>query len=172
MNIISSIAFVCVVAGSLGAQSVSPAVSVGAKLRIRTKATGTHEMLSTVVAMSPDTLTLRSDSNIVRLPMTALDRVEMLMPRTQTAGIMHGVKVGMLLGAVAGAVFAGLSEGSCTARSECGLGVFAIPTLAFLGMPIGAIVGASAPGSHWQRMNLPLTPPPRSMKLGLSLRGR
>ncbi len=97
-----------------------------------------------------------ADSSTFLVPLSTIERLDVRRPRARGRGAVRGFGIGLVIGAVTGLAI-GLAEGD----DEEGFIVFTAEEKALLagiglgglGGAAGAVVGAIAPGSRWERVS-------------------
>ncbi|HEX6309798.1 MAG TPA: hypothetical protein VFZ69_16610 [Longimicrobiales bacterium] len=150
-----ALAFTAISAVSLAAQSAP--VRAGDEVRVQSRAAAGR---FTVTAVTSGILTLcDSAANCVGVPVGDVTELEVFRgPRSGWAGAGRGAGYGFLAGAGAG-ILIGLASGDDDPRSWFALSA---EEKAFMGGVllggaggiIGALIGVSAPGERWERVDL------------------
>ena|SRR5437773_1950792 len=142
---------------ALRAQSL--AITPGTQVRVWSTAPAyLADYHARVAAFALDTLEIRGDAALLRVPVSSLRRVELNVPRSRGRGALRGAGIGALAGALMGAGVYGLAMANCRPGDDmCGLAVYYIPIGVLFAAPAGALVGAFSPGNRWQPLHLPLT---------------
>ena len=161
MRTIAMALVACLTASTLPAAEPPP-VPIGA--RVRARATDGSEVRGILVAYGAGGLTIetRAGRDASTLSFGRIERLQVADGQDWLAGVGGGVLVGVLVGLVVG--FAQASRDSCD--ELCGL---AVPAMAILGIPLGALVGAAAAPPHWREVPLPALPKAPKQGLGFQV---
>jgi hypothetical protein len=138
-------------ASRLPAQPSAPAIEIRAGSRVRLDAPGIvgDHMVATVIARSDDTLTVASqNAPPIAVPTSRITRLEVSRGDSRTAGALHGIKVGVPIGAVFGVLGLLLIDDCNYCESPPNRGAI-IPAFAASGAFYGAIIGAIVQHEQW-----------------------
>jgi hypothetical protein len=152
--------------GSLSAQ-----VPPGAHVRLARPLPSRQRFEGSVVAASRDSLWLAEDGTLdtVSVPVESSDRVEVRVARSRPALALEGAGVGLLAGAVGGALVGPLftsacvsatrditAEGPCTTHLVFDTGARVRGAVAFglAGTVLGAVIGGITGRARWRRVRV------------------
>jgi hypothetical protein len=147
---VASIAFLASVA-PLHAQQSAPTVEIRTGSRVRLDAPGYvgDRMVATVISRTDDTLTVASQSApSIAVPVARITRLEVSRGDSRTAGALHGIKIGVPIGAVFG-VLGLLLIDDCNSCSSPPNRAAIVPAFAASGAFYGAIIGALVQREQW-----------------------
>jgi hypothetical protein len=125
---------------------------VGAKVRITTPLVAPEKLQGELVAVRGDTLVIRRDVSlqVLEIPLSQVDRLELRRERSQFEGLEHGLLIGVPAGIGSGYLYGWVLEGGFRCRYECGLAPLYLAVAGgALGTVLGAIFGLATPGGTW-----------------------
>jgi hypothetical protein len=150
LQFVASITFLASVA-PLHAQQSAPAIEIRTGSRVRLDAPGIvgDRMVATVISRTDDTLTVASQSAPpIAVPVARITRLEVSRGDSRAAGALHGIKVGVPIGAAFGVLGLLLIE-DCNECSNPPNRAAIVPAFAASGAFYGAIIGAVAQHEQW-----------------------
>ncbi len=133
------------------AQQAAPQIEIRAGSRVRLDAPGIvgDRMVATVISRSPDTLTVASpNASPIAVPTSRITRLEVSRGDSRTAGALHGIKVGVPIGAAFGLLGLLLIDDCNYCEGPPNRGAI-VPAFAASGAFYGAIIGAIVQHEQW-----------------------
>lgn len=140
-----------------GAQDV---VQPGARVRIEGTSLPGDRLVGTVLSRTADSLEIAVSGAVrARIPFSAIEQLEISRGSTRRAGAVKGMKIGLIVMGVGGAIVAssimGASDAEC--QGDCGALAASFLAVALIeGAALGAGIGAIVKAESWKRI-----PPPR-----------
>lgn len=136
----------------------APVLAEGQRLRIEAPGVFNRRTHVVFAGWRGDTLLLRgvldTGGVITRVPVTAIERLEIEQRRSRGAGAVRGLWIGFVSGALLGGTLGYLAHTEGDFSREQGAGILAAIG-AGAGIIIGPLVGAAAPGHRWTTVELP-----------------
>jgi hypothetical protein len=133
------------------AQQAAPAVEIRTGSRVRLDAPGIvgDHMVATVISRSADTLTVANqNAPPIAVPTSRITRLEVSRGDSRTAGALHGIKVGVPIGAAFGLLGLLLIDDCNNCDSPPNRAAI-VPAFAASGAFYGAIIGAIVQHEQW-----------------------
>jgi hypothetical protein len=136
-----------------------PELTEGQRVRIKAPGVVVNRLQAILLAREGDTLLLRAlplrrEATLVRVPLSAIERLEVGDARSRGAGALRGLWIGGLTGILLGGT-TGLLQGENGELDRAGNAAFGAALLGTAGMVIGTLFGAISPGHRWTSVELP-----------------
>jgi len=106
-----------------------------------------------LLELRTDSLFLAERAGPRSFAVARLHRIDVHVPRSRARGAVRGAGLGAVLGLGVGLVAGGVGAARCRNSEWCGIELIAGPVLGVtIGVPTGAVVGATHPGRRWRRV--------------------
>jgi hypothetical protein len=157
----------------------APVLAEGQRVRIKAPNVLNRRTQAIVAGWQGDTLLLRgvldTGAVITRVPVGAIERLEVGRRRSRGAGAVRGLWIGFVSGALMGGTVGyvmGNDDGDFNRGQSAGILAAA---MAGIGIIVGPVVGAASPGHQWTPVEVParigIVPiGPRSVGITVSMR--
>jgi hypothetical protein len=140
---------------SVGHSQEDTRIAQGTRVRIEWMGTTQrHRAVGTVHELRADSLVLADRAGVRTFALARLSRIDVRVPRSRGRGAARGAGLGALAGLAVGLAVGAYGATHCRASDMCGYGWVVGSAIGgpIVGLALGAIVGAGAPGERWQRV--------------------